>query len=102
MELSSLRVLGFGKREIFFMILRENNIIAILGIFFGIPVGRLMAEYSSAAFSTKLYSIDMSPNGEAMVMAAVYTAVFVILAQLATYRKIQKLDFLQALKNRES
>lgn len=102
MELSSLRVLGFGKREIFFMILRENNIIAILGILFGIPVGRLMAEYSSAAFSTKLYSIDMSPNGEAMVMAAVYTAVFVILAQLATYRKIQKLDFLQALKNRES
>ena len=102
MELSSLRVLGFGKREIFLMILRENNIIAILGILFGIPVGKLMAEYSSAAFRTKLYSIDMSPNGEAMVMAAVYTAVFVILAQLATYRKIQKLDFLQALKNRES
>lgn len=102
MELSSLRVLGFGKREIFLMILRENNIIAIIGILFGIPVGKLMAEYSSAAFSTKLYSIDMSPNGQAMVMAAVYTAVFVILAQLATYRKIQKLDFLQALKNRES
>ena len=102
MELSSLRVLGFGKREIFFMILRENNIIALLGILFGIPVGKLMLIYSSTAFSTKLYSIDMSPDGEAMIMAAVYTAVFVILAQLATYRKIQKLDFLQALKNRES
>ncbi|MDF3000126.1 MAG: FtsX-like permease family protein [Bacillota bacterium] len=102
MELSSLRVLGFGKREVFFMILKENQIIAILGILLGIPVGKLMSEYSSAAFSTKLYSIDMSPNGEAMIMAAVYTAVFVILAQLATYRKIQRLDFLQALKNRES
>lgn len=102
MELSSLRVLGFGKREIFFMILRENNIITILGILLGIPVGKAMSEYSSAAFSTKLYSIDMAPNLEAMIMAAVYTAAFVILAQLATYRKIQKLDFLQALKNRES
>lgn len=102
MELSSLRVLGFGKREVFFIILKENLIIAILGVLLGIPVGKLMSEYSSAAFSTKLYSIDMSPNGEAMIMAAVYTAVFVILAQLATYRKIQRLDFLQALKNRES
>lgn len=102
MEFSSLRVLGFSKREIFFMILRENNIIMILGILLGIPVGNLMSEYSSAAFSTDIYSLDMSPTLNALIMAGVYTVGFVLLAQLATYRKIQKLDFLQALKNRES
>jgi len=102
MEFSSLRVLGFSKLEIFFMIVRENNIIMILGILLGIPVGKIFSDYSSSAFSTDIYTIDMTPTWNALVMAGVYTIGFVLLAQLATYRKIQKLDFLQALKNRES
>lgn len=102
MEFSSLRVLGFSKMEIFFMIVRENNIITILGILLGIPVGNIFAKYSSTAFSTDIYTIDMTPTLNAMTMACVYTVVFVLLAQASTYRKIKKLDFLQALKNRES
>jgi putative ABC transport system permease protein len=61
-----------------------------------------MSVYSSAAFSTDIYTIDMSPTLKAMIMAGISTMGFVLLAQFATYRKIQKLDFLQALKNRES
>lgn len=102
MEFSSMRVLGFSKHEIFFMILKENNIITFLGILLGIPVGKVMSAYSSKAFSTDLYSIDMSLTLNALILAGVYTVIFVLLAQLATYRKIQKLDFLQALKNRDS
>ena len=102
MEFSSLRVLGFSKLEIFFIIVRENNIIMISGILLGIPIGKILTEYSSTAFSTDLYSIEISPNLTSLVMAAVYTIGFVLLAQFATYRKIQRLDFLQALKNRES
>lgn len=102
MEFSSLRVLGFSKNEIFRMILKENNIIMAFGIILGIPVGKLMTEYSSAAFSTDLYSLDMSPTIGAGIQAGVYTIFFILVAQLATYRKIIKLDFLQALKNRES
>lgn len=102
MEFSSLRVLGLSKREIFFMIVRENNLMTIFGILFGIPVGRMMAAYSSQAFNTDIYTIDMTPTLNATIIAGVYTVGFILLAQLATYRKIQKLDFLQALKNRES
>lgn len=102
MEFSSLRVLGFSNTEIFLMIIKENNIIMAAGILLGIPVGEMMAKYSSTAFSTDLYSIDMSPTFFAGVMAVVYTVGFIIIAQLATYRRIRKLDFLQALKNRES
>jgi putative ABC transport system permease protein len=81
---------------------RENNILVILGIGFGIPLGFLMSEYSAAAFSTDIYTVDMTPTLTALVYAGIYTIVCFFLAQLATYRKIQKLDFLQALKNRES
>jgi putative ABC transport system permease protein len=102
MEFSSLRVLGFSKREIFLMILRENNLIAIFGMLLGIPVGNLFADYASAMFTTDIYTMDMTPTTGALLAAAAYTALAVLLAQLATYRKIQRLDFLQALKNRES
>jgi putative ABC transport system permease protein len=102
MEFSSLRVLGFTKLEIFFMIVRENNIITVLGILLGIPLGYLLSVYSSAAYTTDIYTIDMSPTFNALIQAGVFTVLFVLLAQLATYRKIKKLDFLQALKNRES
>ncbi|MDD4681250.1 MAG: hypothetical protein PHP79_10300, partial [Clostridia bacterium] len=74
----------------------------ISGIIFGIPLGFLMSEYSSAAFSTDIYSLDMSPTPPSLLYAGIYTVIFVLLAQLATYRKIQRLDFLQALKSRES
>ena len=84
------------------MLVRENNILTLSGILLGIPIGEMMAAYSSQAFNTDIYTIDMSPTPNAMVMAGIYTIGFVLLAQLATYRKIQKLDFLQALKNRES
>ena len=100
MEFSSLRVLGFTKNEIFKMILKENNIIMIAGILLGIPVGIVFTEYSTAAFSTEMYSMDMSPTPAANITAAILTVIFIIFAQLATYRKINHLDFIQALKNR--
>lgn len=102
MEFSTLRVLGFTKNEIFMMILKENNIIMILGIIIGIPVGNGFAQYSSHAFSTDIYSLDMSPTFLAGIMAAVYTIGFVLAAQFATFRKISRLNFLEALKNRET
>ena len=47
-----------------------------------------------------IYTIDMTPTLGTAVWAGVFTLGFVLLAQLATYRKIRGLDFLQALKNR--
>ncbi len=99
-EFSSLRVLGFTKKEIFGMIRKENNIITVAGIIVGIPIGELFCRYSSAIFTTDLYSIDMTPTLGTLIWACIFTVGFVVLAQLATYRKIRGLDFLQALKNR--
>lgn len=101
-ELSSLRVLGFSKAEIFFMTVKENAGILLLGLLLGIPTGYVMAYYSTEAFSTDIFTIDMSPTISALIAAAIFTVGCVALAQLATYQKIKKLDFLQALKSRES
>lgn len=99
-EFSTLRVLGFSNNDIFRLILKENNLITLAGIFLGIPAGEAMLKYATMAFSTENYSLNMEPTLTSMVFAGMATVVFVVLAQSATYRKIKKLDFLQALKTR--
>ena len=102
MEFSSLRVLGFTRGEIFKMILKENNILLIAGILLGIPIGTIFARYSGAALSTDIYNFEMTPTFWAFILSTVFTIAFVTVAQLATYRKVQSIDFLRALKSRES
>ena len=99
-EFSTLRVLGFGNQDIYRLILKENNVITLVGILLGIPVGAAMLHYSSSSFSTEAYTIKMEPTFSAMIYAAIATIFFIVLAQGATFRKIKKLDFLQALKYR--
>lgn len=101
-EFSSLRVLGFTRDEIFRMILKENNILLVGGILLGVPIGTVFAKYSGAAFSSDIYTLEMSPTLWAFILSTIYTIIFVTVAQLATYKKIQSLDFLRALKSRES
>lgn len=100
LEFSSLRVLGFSKLELFVMLLKETGLISTLGILLGIPLGIAFAQASSAAFSTDLYTLDLTPTMGSSVAAAAFTLLFIVLAQAMTYRKLTHLDFLQALKNR--
>jgi putative ABC transport system permease protein len=102
MEFSSLRVLGFSKFEIFKLLVKENNMITIAGILLGIPVGKAMLDYSSQAFSTEMYSFHMQPTITAGIYSTIFTLIFILLASAATYMKIARLDFLQAIKNRVS
>ncbi|NCB42473.1 MAG: FtsX-like permease family protein [Clostridia bacterium] len=102
MEFSSLRVMGFGKDEIFKMIVAENIMISIVGFIVGLPLGYGLSAYSSVIFTTDLYTLYMSPTTFSILVSLLLTILFVLIAQFATYEKIRKLDFLQALKNRTS
>ena len=54
------------------------------------------------AFNTELYNFKADVPLETYLYASVLTVIFVFLAQLATYGKIHRLDFIEALKNRIS
>jgi putative ABC transport system permease protein len=101
-ELSSLRVMGFYKDEIFGMILAETVLISAAGFAAGVPLGRMMTAYSEKAFSTDMYTLYMAPTPSAVFYSAVLTLLFLAAAGIATYGRIRRLDFLQALKDRIS
>jgi len=100
LEFSSLRVMGFGKNEIFSIILRENMVMGIIGIILGIPIGNYFIYSMGDLFNTELYSFSTDISAGSYVVAGVLTIIFALLAQLATYGKIRRLDFIDALKNR--
>lgn len=102
MEFSSLRVLGFEKKEIYKLISRENGAMTLLGILLGIPLGYGMCVGIVSSLSTDLFSIPVIINPSTYIITAVATFFFVVIAQLATARKIYRLNFIDALKNRIS
>ncbi len=102
LEFSSLRVMGFSKKEIFSMLIRENMIMTVIGIVAGIPMGLWLIAYLGESFTTDVYTMNEPVNLSNIVVSIILTIVFIMLAQLMTYAKINKLDFMQALKNRIS
>ena len=102
MEFSSMRVLGFTKNEIFSVVLRENMIITIAGIILGIPFGHVMGRALGNMYSNEIYTLKITGSLKTDILACIFTLIFIALSQLATFRKITKLNFLMALKNRIS
>lgn len=102
LEFSSLRVMGFTKQEIFKIILKENTIMAVIGIICGIPMGIALIKYIGDIFSSDLYTLNEPVTFKGMIYALIFTIVCLTFAQLITYKKIHNLDFIQALKNRVS
>lgn len=100
MEFSSLRVLGFHRKEIFRMITRENAIMSLIGILLGIPLGRWMMASMMDAMSTEVYSMPGTVSNKVVVQTALAVVIFVTVAQMATFVKIRNLSFIEALKNR--
>ncbi|QUH19160.1 ABC transporter permease [Alkaliphilus sp. B6464] len=102
MEFSSLRVMGFDKKEIYKLVSRENGLMTLFGIVLGVPIGYGMCVGIVSAVSTDLFSIPVIIKPSSYIITAVATIIFVTIAQLATIRKIHNLNFIDALKSRVS
>jgi putative ABC transport system permease protein len=100
LEFSSLRILGMSKGEIIGVIVKENFIISILGIIIGIPLSKFSSENIMKAFSTDIYSFGGKVEFSSFALGIIITLVFIVIAELAAYGRIRKLNFLDALKER--
>ncbi|SHI55041.1 ABC transporter permease [Lutispora thermophila] len=102
MELAALRVMGFDKREIFWMLAKENFVITVISILLGIPMGTGMIYSIADAFNTEIYSLPMIITTRIFILAGLSTVLFVSIAQLAALKKIHNINFIDALKSRIS
>lgn len=101
-EFSSLRVLGYSQKEIFSLLWGENMLLALMGILAGLPLGWGLVKLMALNFTTDLYTLNEPLSLSSLLLALASTLAFVLLAQLITYRRIVRMDFIQALKTRIS
>jgi len=100
-ELATLRVLGFGRLEITYILLGETALLALAAIPLGIALGFALAWYLARAFETELYRLPVVIEG-----ASIGTATLIVLGTAAACGilvrgKLDRLDLVAALKTRE-
>lgn len=101
-EFAALRIMGFDKRDIYGMISRENSFMVIIAILVGIPMGASMISGMAETFSSDMITFPVIYSPWIFLQAAAASVAFVVIAQLATLKKVYNLNFIDALKSRIS
>lgn len=100
-ELSSLRVLGFSRGEISYILLGELWIVVLLAIPVGMLLGWLLTAFIIWSLETDLYRIPMNISSVTYTIAAVTIIGSALLSSLALRRRLNRLDLIEVLKTRE-
>ena len=100
-ELASLRVLGFTRGEISFILLGELAVVTVLAIPLGLLLGYTFAGLLVAAFNTELYRFPLVVSTRTFAFAATAVLVAAALSGLAVRRRLDHLDLVGVLKTRE-
>ncbi len=100
-ELASLRVLGFTRSEVSFILLGEVGLLTL----FALPLGGLLGYWNAALIAT-LFPADLirAPlivTVERYASAMLYTVFFAFVSGLIVRRRIDRLDLVAVLKTRE-
>jgi putative ABC transport system permease protein len=100
-ELASLRVLGFTRGEISFILLGELAVVTIAAIPVGMLAGYAFAGLLVAAFNTELYRFPLVVTASTFAFAGSSVVVAAVLSGLAVRRRLDHLDLVAVLKTRE-
>ena len=100
-DYATLKVLGYHQKEIRGLMMRENNMTAILGVLLGVAPGiwltgtiLKMCEYETMVFVAKV-----SPAS--ILLASAITYVFTFMIEYLLTRKVRTIDMVEALKSVE-
>jgi putative ABC transport system permease protein len=100
-ELASLRVLGFTRGEISFILLGELAVVTLIAIPIGMLLGYAFAAALVAAFNTELYRFPLVVTTRTFAFAACAVLVSATVSGLAVRRRLDHLDLVAVLKTRE-
>lgn len=100
-ELASLRVLGFTRGEISYILLGELAVLVLLAIPIGFLLGWALTWFIIWSMQTELYRIPMNISRATYTLAAVIVIISAVLSGLFVRRKLNRLDLIGVLKTRE-
>lgn len=100
-ELASLRVLGFTRGEIAYILLGELTILVLLAIPVGFLLGWGLTWFITWSMQTELYRLPMNISRATYTLAALVVIISALLSGGFIRRKLNRLDLIGVLKTRE-
>lgn len=100
-EFATLRVLGFTRAEISYLLLGEIALLAAIALPLGCLVGQWLARLIVAAFKTELYRVPFVVDGSSYAWAMIITMLATAVSAVLVRRRIDRLDLIAVLKTRE-
>jgi putative ABC transport system permease protein len=100
-ELATLRVIGFTRGEIAYILLGELALVTLVALPVGAAVGYMLAAATVRAFDTEVYRLPLIVSRQTYAVATLTTVVTAIVSALIVRRRLARLDLIAVLKTRE-
>ncbi|WDZ81529.1 ABC transporter permease (plasmid) [Ensifer adhaerens] len=100
-ELATLRILGFTRWEISYILLGEVGLLTWLAVPLGAAMGLALACWMTSAFETELYRVPLVLQNATYGKAAIIMLASVLACAAVARRRLDQLDLIAALKTRE-
>ncbi|HVS66261.1 MAG TPA: FtsX-like permease family protein [Thermoanaerobaculia bacterium] len=100
-ELASLRVMGFRRGEIAYILLGELAALTVVALPVGMLLGYGMLAAALSAFETELYRMPLVISSQAFGVAIVTVLASAAISALVVRRRLNTLDLVAVLKTRE-
>lgn len=100
-ELASLRVLGFTRGEISYILLGELALLTLIAIVPGLLLGRALCAWISASIENDLYRAPLILTPDTYAFAALVVLLAAAVSGLVVRRRLDRLDLIEVLKTKE-
>ena len=100
-ELASLRILGFTRAEVSFILVGETMMLALIAQPIGWLIGAGIANLMTSGFTSDLYSIPLVLKPATFGFASLVVLVAAFIAALVVRRRLDQLNLVTVMKTRE-
>lgn len=100
-ELATLKVLGFTDKETTNYIYRENTVMTLVGLLFGLVAGKYLLVWLMSTVENNYMMFGRSVSLRSYLLSAGLTAGFSLFVNIIAHFSIQKIDMVESLKSVE-
>ena len=100
-EIATLKVLGFYDREVDSYITRENVILTIIGIVFGLISGVYLSYYLISTCEPQSIMFVKTVELDSYIISALISSIFMIIVNFVTHNSLKHINMVESLKNVE-
>lgn len=100
-ELASLRVLGFERSEVAYILLGEQALFTLVAIPLGFLIGYGLCAYMAFSFDTDLYRVPLVLGINVYAFSALVVILSSLVSAIMIWRNLAHLDMVAVLKSKE-